>query len=313
MRYWQRVAAPFLWILLSQGAAIQALAVDLSPYESLYVRVMTSTEKEFTEEPKYLSGVLVSLFRGTNKFGHVGEAIDGAVAGALLEVNITKLRVVGGLGRFLGGRLSGKDKIAADVRMIDVASGAVLAETTVDGSGKGGFIWNVAGANIHAAMGQFAESLMSWSEQSAAGFGMPQDWRDKLDRNTPIAVRCSGIDENKKTGLAPFKQSDESLCDALKENLRKAQVSVVESSSMVLSLSVEAYGLPVSGLPRFESVLVGRWHIESSEGTLLSDVLASTYRSEKRGSVKRLRENAAEVVRLQTKKGVSALWPEDPQ
>ena len=300
-----RRMAPRNWVfglLFLAGSA--AAQVDLSPYDTLQVQVTTATEEEFPAETAHLSALLIGYFRGTDRFTEVGVARDGATSGVRLEIVITSLRVVGGAARFLGGRLAGKDQLAADVRYRDLRTGSVLAETSVDGQGKGGFIWNIGGATITAAFLLFSESLMEWSGYPAAEFGKPKNWHGVLNSDTPIALRCSGIDERSKMGgIGYLKQSDGLTCSLLEDALRNAGMRVVESGSTVLHLSVEDYS---GGATGYDSLLVGRWRIESA-GVLVHDDVLVSYLPANGRSRGRLSENATEVVRLHTQTGVDAL------
>ena len=300
-----RTMAPRNWafgLLFLFGSA--AAQVDLSRYDLLHVQVTTATNKEFPAETAQLSALLIGYFRGTNRFSEVGFARDGARSGVRLEIVITSMRVVGGGARFLGGALMGKDQLAADVRYRDLDTGSVLAETSVDGQGKGGFIWNIGGATISAALLMFSKSLMEWSGYPAAVFGIPKNWRGVLNRDTPVSLRCSGIDERSKMGgIGYLKQSDGLTCSLLEDALRNADIRVAESSSTVLHLSVEDYN---GGTTGYDSLLIGRWRIESAGAVVHDDVLVSFLPANGR-SRGRLSKNATEVVRLHTQTGVDAL------
>ena len=293
----------FLFLISFLHQTVDA-QVDLSKFDQAFISVTTPDDTKFDVEKKYLSGLLVSYLRGTEAFTRVHFARDDASQGVLLDVAITQMKVVGSGARFFGGALTGKDKLAANVRFVDLTNGMVLAETTVDGSGSRGFLWNIGGATIYSAMSNFADSTVAWAGYGDATFGKPLDWGGKIDRETPIAVRCTGIERKSAGTLVRYKQSNETICAALKKKLESIQVRVTEDSATILHLTLEAMA-SAGTRNEFKPVLIMRWLVEGPGGVLHDDVVASTGPAANR---KGARSSAAEVVSTQIQIGVDALW-----
>lgn len=305
--------------LFSVGLHAQEVKPDLTRYHTLGVQVSAASEVKIDPDRVastgirvsnplgYLTGLIVGYLRASDHFTRIVEARPGVASDAILEVEVTALRIVGKGGRFAGGALAGKDAIEADVRLVDSTTHSVVAEASVDEQGTRGFIWNVSGANIHAAMGGFAKSLVEWLGESSNSFGKPRGWAGKLQRGQALAVECTGAEESR---LEAFKQTDQTICKALVETLGAAGVTVADTSTTVLSFHVEAAGFPVAGLST-ESVLVGRWRITNAGAVEHDDLAVSTFASDKPSSgIKRTRENLATVVDMQMRQGVGAFFPD---
>ena len=305
--------------LFSVGLHAQEVKPDLTRYHTLGVQVSAASEVKIDPDRVastgirvsnplgYLTGLIVGYLRASDHFTRVVEARPGVASDAILEVEVTGLRIVGKGGRFAGGALAGKDAVEADVRLVDSKTHSVVAEASVDEQGTRGFIWNVSGANIHAAMGGFAKSLVEWLGEPSDGFGKPRGWAGKLERGQTLAVECTGAEGSR---LEAFKQTDQTICKALAEALGAAGVAVAGTSATVLSFHVEAAGLPVAGLST-ESVLVGRWRITNAGAVEHDDLAVSTFASDEPSSgIKRTRENLAAVVGMQMHQGVGAFFPD---
>lgn len=291
-------------LLAFQSAIAQ---VDLPPHDQLFVRVTTPDDEKFDLEQRYLSGLIVSYMRGTGEFIRVHAAADEMPDGLLLDIAITRMRVIGGVTRLFGGVLAGKDRITANVRFVEVSTDTIVAETAVDGSGSQGFLWNHNTANIVVAMNNFAAALVEWSGFGDARFGAPTDWQGVVGRNGSVSIRCTGIDKKTANFLVGLDQSNETVCSALQKSLHAAHIKVVDDSPIVLTLSLEAMVSAIEN--RFKPTLVMRWRIDGPNELLLDDTIANS--REKTRSKKAGRISAAELIRVQVQTGVDALFPID--
>jgi hypothetical protein len=295
----------FCLALISLNVAAQA-QIDLSSYDELVVGVTMPTGEDLEEHRLYLSGVLIGLLRGTQDFARVQEPRPDAREGVFLSVSVTAIRDVNSVARALGGALVGKDMLAGDIRLTDLSTQEILGETQFDGRGTRGFIWNVGGGNIHAAIENFANSLLEWAGYSTSEFGKPLGWEGRIETGATIAVQCDGIDRKRAFLLTRQKQDSDALCELVTEELGPRGVSVDDSSTTVLKISMDAFGSPGTRL-QVEPVLVMRWRIEGPDGLQLDDVLVTT--APAAAGRKGVKEGAAEVLRAQAAWGVDALLP----
>ena len=101
-----------------------------------------------------------------------------------------------------------------------------------------------------------------------------------------------------------YKQSNESVCKALQQQLESIGVEVAEESPHVLHLSLVA-GVTAGMKNKFEPVLIMRWLIKGPDGVVHDGVIASNGPVAKR---KGGRNSAAEAVLMQVRIGTNALW-----
>lgn len=298
----------------ARGLAAQEAPLNLPHYNALHVHVSSHVNLRRVKGPLrevlnpigYLKGMIEAAFRGTGKFSRVDENVNNVSSGIVLNVQVTRFRVVSGLGRAFGGALAGKDQIGGTVRLVDMATKTVLGTAKLGGKGAGGTAFNLHEyANIYAAIGNFVQSVVRWSGETPNGFGRLPDWQGVLRRSQPLDVRCTGVEE---TGLGSrLHYSSQELCEILEKDLRAARANVVHSSPIVLSLHAEALGVPD---PR-SVVFIGRWRI-TDHGRVVHDGLVTSvsYKSKPRNGFKRFKENAAAVFQLQIRNGISAFWPD---